>query len=166
MSHNLDLYHNTRRQFVKWYPDARITRVRNLALLVTGLCLGMAIHLSQIAGEWPLPGKEPSLVNRLDCSFLLYADCSRSRWITIQRARRGRRSALSVLMARSGNPPRAYCDLLSLHLSLLPFRTVHVIISRLFYSLKYNSHHRCGTGNQRDETNQKGPICLGQEGQA
>ena len=65
MSHNLGLYHNTRRQFVKWYPDARITRVRNLALLVTGLCLGMAIHLSRIAGEWPLPGKEPSLVNRL-----------------------------------------------------------------------------------------------------
>jgi len=65
MSHNLSLYHNTRRQFVQWYPEARITRVRNLALLVTGLCLSMGIHLSQIASEWPLPGKEPSLVNRL-----------------------------------------------------------------------------------------------------
>jgi len=41
MSHNLSLYHNTRRQFVQWYPEARITRVRNLALLVTGLCLSI-----------------------------------------------------------------------------------------------------------------------------
>ena len=65
MSHNLYLYHNTLRRFDQWYPESRITRVRNLALMITGLCLSPGIHLSQIAGEWPLAGRDPSLFNRL-----------------------------------------------------------------------------------------------------
>jgi len=52
-------------QICKWLPDERITRVRNLALLLTGLYLSRKVHLSLIAEEWHLPGKTPSLVNRL-----------------------------------------------------------------------------------------------------
>ena len=64
MSHNLHLYHKIIRRFVQW-RDVRITRARNLALLITGLSLGRGIHLSEIVSEWPLPGRDVSLVNRL-----------------------------------------------------------------------------------------------------
>lgn len=65
MSHNLQLYSKVKQRILQWLPDARITRVRNLALLVTGLCVERGIHLSEIVSEWPIPGREPSLVNRL-----------------------------------------------------------------------------------------------------
>jgi hypothetical protein len=65
MSHNLQLYCKVKRRILQWLPEARITRVRNLALLVTGLCVERGIHLSEIVGEWPVPGREVSLVNRL-----------------------------------------------------------------------------------------------------
>jgi hypothetical protein len=52
-------------QIRKWLPDERITRVRNLALLMTGLYLARKVHLSLMVEEWHLPGKTPSLVNRL-----------------------------------------------------------------------------------------------------
>jgi hypothetical protein len=64
MPHNLRLYHKARRQLVQWRED-RITRVRNLALLIVGLCLGEGIHLSDIVSAWPVAGREVSLVNRL-----------------------------------------------------------------------------------------------------
>lgn len=65
MSHYLQTYHKTKRRVRQLHPEKRITRVRNLALLITGLCLGEGIHLAQIISAWPLPGKDPSLVNRL-----------------------------------------------------------------------------------------------------
>jgi hypothetical protein len=65
MRANLRLYHTMIGQICKWLPDERITRVRNLALLLTGLYLSRKVHLSLIAEEWHLPGKIPSLVNRL-----------------------------------------------------------------------------------------------------
>lgn len=65
MRANLRLYHTMIGQICKWLPEERITRVRNLALLLTGLYLGRKVHLSLIAEEWHLPGKTPSLVNRL-----------------------------------------------------------------------------------------------------
>jgi len=65
MRANLRLYHTMIGQICKWLPDERITRVRNLALLLTGLYLSRKVHLSLIAEEWHLPGKTPSLVNRL-----------------------------------------------------------------------------------------------------
>jgi len=64
MPHNQRLYHKLCRQLAEWTDD-RITRVRNMALLITGLALGMGIHLSDIVSEWPLAGRDPSLVNRL-----------------------------------------------------------------------------------------------------
>jgi hypothetical protein len=36
-----------------------------MALLVTGLFFSMGVHLSAIISEWPLPGRDVSLVNRL-----------------------------------------------------------------------------------------------------
>jgi hypothetical protein len=65
MRNNLRLYHTMIAQIGKLLPNERITRVRNLALFLTGLYLGRKVHLSVIVEEWHLPGKIPSLANRL-----------------------------------------------------------------------------------------------------
>ena len=66
MANNLQLYHRILRGLCQWHPGERITRIRNLALLLVGLTQGQGIHLSQIVEPWPgLEAKEPSLVNRL-----------------------------------------------------------------------------------------------------
>jgi hypothetical protein len=66
MANNLQLYHKTVTQLCQWLPAERITRLRNMALLLVGLQLGRGIHLSQIVNQWPdVVGKLPSLVNRL-----------------------------------------------------------------------------------------------------
>jgi Transposase DDE domain len=62
---NLRLYHKLLRQICQWFPGERITRKRNLALMMVGLYLGASVHLSHIARELPIGGKDPSLVNRL-----------------------------------------------------------------------------------------------------
>ena len=65
MPHNLRLYHKVFHQICQWLPAERVTRQRNLALLVMGLCLSRGIYLAAIVSSWPLPGKAVSLVNRL-----------------------------------------------------------------------------------------------------
>lgn len=65
MQNNLYVYHKILREVSQWLPKERITRKRNLALLVTGLYLSSTVHLSKIVSKWPLPGKLPSLTNRL-----------------------------------------------------------------------------------------------------
>lgn len=65
MSNNLRLYHTVLRGLRQWLPDERITRVRNLALLMTGLYMSGAVQLPLIVRKWPVDGKLPSLVNRL-----------------------------------------------------------------------------------------------------
>ena len=65
MPNNLHAYHKTLQQLRQWLPHERITRLRNMALLVLGLQLSGAIHLPLIVRKWPLPGKLPSLTNRL-----------------------------------------------------------------------------------------------------
>ena len=65
MTNNLQMYHKALKQFCQWFPRERITRMRNLALLVMGLQLSRSVHLSLIVRKWPLASKEPSLVNRL-----------------------------------------------------------------------------------------------------
>ena len=57
MPNNLQLYHKVRQQFCQWLPDERITRIRNMALFVTGLYLSGTPHLSKIARKWPQTGK-------------------------------------------------------------------------------------------------------------
>lgn len=62
---NLRLYHTIAAQIRKWWPDERVTRVRNLALFLTGLYLAASVHLSFIVRKWQVPGRVPSLTNRL-----------------------------------------------------------------------------------------------------
>lgn len=65
MRNNLRIYNKMLAQLCQWLPDERITRLRNLALLVVGVYLEESVHLSHIVASWPLSGKAPSLVNRL-----------------------------------------------------------------------------------------------------
>jgi hypothetical protein len=65
MPNNLQTYHNVLSQLRQWLPQERFTRLRNMSLLILGLQLNGAIHLSLITRKWPLPGKGPSLHNRL-----------------------------------------------------------------------------------------------------
>jgi len=63
---NLDTYHKVLKQIDKWLPKERITRKRNMALLIVGLQQSGAIHLSKIVRTWHIKSKLPSLVNRLN----------------------------------------------------------------------------------------------------
>lgn len=65
MRDNLRLYHKMLQAICQWLPSERITRQRNLAMLVVGIYLARSVHLSHIVREWPVPGKMVSLVNRL-----------------------------------------------------------------------------------------------------
>lgn len=65
MPNNLHTYHKTLQQLRQWLPQERITRLRNMALLLLGLQLSGAIHLPLIVRKWPIAGKVPSLTNRL-----------------------------------------------------------------------------------------------------
>jgi hypothetical protein len=65
MHDNLRLYQIQLRRLCKLMPRERITRVRNLALLVSGLIQAGSVHLSHIARQWPTAAKLPSLENRL-----------------------------------------------------------------------------------------------------
>ena len=62
---NLRLYHKLLAQICQWHPGERITRKRNLALIMVGLYMGASVHLSHMVRELPIAGKDPSLVNRL-----------------------------------------------------------------------------------------------------
>lgn len=65
MRNNLQLYNTFLSQLGQWLPNERITRRRNLALLVVGIYLSSNVHLSLIVRKWPLASKTVSLVNRL-----------------------------------------------------------------------------------------------------
>lgn len=79
MPHNLALYHKVLRELRQLWPWERVTRLRNMALLITGLSASMSIHLSKIASEWPLPGRLVSLTNRLR-RFLSNGDLNVQAW--------------------------------------------------------------------------------------
>jgi hypothetical protein len=49
----------------EFLPDERVTRVRNMALVVTGVYLAESVHLSAIAKKLSLPGRLASSANRL-----------------------------------------------------------------------------------------------------
>lgn len=65
MNNNLQYYYRVQQQLRQWLPKERITRIRNMALLIMGMHLSGAVHLSLIVRKWPVAGKDPSLVNRL-----------------------------------------------------------------------------------------------------
>lgn len=61
----LQQYYSLVEQMRHWWPTERVTRIRNMSLLMLGLYLSQAIHMALIVREWPVAGKIPSLVNRL-----------------------------------------------------------------------------------------------------
>ena len=65
MQTNLPFYHRVLEHLRQWLPHERITRQRNMALLITGLYLSRAVHMALVVRTWPSGSKEPSLVNRL-----------------------------------------------------------------------------------------------------
>lgn len=65
MRNNLPIYHKVLDQLCQWLPDERLSRKRNLAMLVTGIYLSAAVHLALVVREWPVEAKAPSLVTRL-----------------------------------------------------------------------------------------------------
>jgi len=65
MQNSLHLYNTLLSRLRKWLPEERITRLRNLAWLATGLFLAGSVHLSHIARRLPLRGQVVSLTNRL-----------------------------------------------------------------------------------------------------
>ena len=80
MANNLQMYHKVLNELWQWHPRERITRLRNMALMIVGLEEGKGIHLSRIVQKWPsVRGKEPSLVNRLN-RFLRNPRVEVKRW--------------------------------------------------------------------------------------
>lgn len=65
MRDNLRLYRKMLTAMKEFLPGRRITRLRNLAFLASGLFLGESVHLGKIARTWPFAGKVVSLTNRL-----------------------------------------------------------------------------------------------------
>lgn len=44
MRDNLQVYHRILSQVCQWFPDERITRLRNFSLFVSGLYLSAQVH--------------------------------------------------------------------------------------------------------------------------
>ena len=65
MRDNLRLYHSILRPMIGFLPQERITRLRNLALLVSGLFLARSVHLTHVSRKWPVEAKLLSLEVRL-----------------------------------------------------------------------------------------------------
>ena len=65
MPDSLRLHSTLLSSLCKWLPKERITRLRNMAWLMTGMYLARSVHLSHIARKLPLPGQVVSLTNRL-----------------------------------------------------------------------------------------------------
>ena len=61
MPNNLQLYHKMKLQLSQWLPLEGSTRIRNMALFLTGLYLSGKPHLYRIVLTWPLRGKLPRL---------------------------------------------------------------------------------------------------------
>lgn len=59
------LYHNWVRWIRQLRPNERITRVRNMAWLMTGILVSKSVHLSHIAGKIPGVAVRNSIVQRI-----------------------------------------------------------------------------------------------------
>ena len=54
MPNNLQLYHKMKLQLSQWLLLEGSTRIRNMAIFLTGLYLSGKSHLSKIVPTWPL----------------------------------------------------------------------------------------------------------------
>ena len=52
MQTNLPLYHRILKQLRQGLPDERVTRQRNMALLMTGLYLSWPVHMALVVRMW------------------------------------------------------------------------------------------------------------------
>ena len=60
-----DLYHTWLQQISEMLPEERVTRVRNLALLIVGLYLGRSVHANMIASKLPFEARLRSTAERI-----------------------------------------------------------------------------------------------------
>lgn len=60
------LYHTWMQKINQLLPNARITRVRNLAWLLTGIFMSKSVHLSKVASKIPGRARLISITRRLD----------------------------------------------------------------------------------------------------
>lgn len=65
MPDNLRLYERILTHMQQFLPTERITRLRNLSLLMIGLFLARKVHLAHIVRTWPLRARLVSLTHRL-----------------------------------------------------------------------------------------------------
>lgn len=65
MRDNLRLHLSIQTHMRKFLPHVRITRLRNLSLLISGLFLARSVHLTHVSRKWPVPAKLLSLATRL-----------------------------------------------------------------------------------------------------
>ena len=65
MHSNLRLYHKMFQEIHQWLQGERVTRQRNLALLIVGLYLAQSVYLSKIGSKLPIAAKKLSLADRL-----------------------------------------------------------------------------------------------------
>jgi hypothetical protein len=54
---NLRLYRKMLTAMKEFLPGRRITRLRNLAFLASGLFLAESVHLGKMVRKWPFAGK-------------------------------------------------------------------------------------------------------------
>ncbi len=59
------LYHTWLQQIGEMLPEERVTRVRNLALLIVGLYLGRSVHANMIASKLPFEARLRSTAERI-----------------------------------------------------------------------------------------------------
>ena len=59
------LYHNWQKKIMQLRPKERITRVRNMAWLMTGIFESKSVYLSKVATKIPSQAKTPSLTRRM-----------------------------------------------------------------------------------------------------
>ena len=62
---NFELYHRWYAFLTQLSPDGCVTRLTNLALLVTGLYRARQVYASAIVRQWSSRAKQPSLTRRL-----------------------------------------------------------------------------------------------------
>ena len=60
------LYHTWMQKINQLLPNERITRVRNLAWLLTGIFMSKSVHLSKVASKIPGRARLISITRRLD----------------------------------------------------------------------------------------------------
>jgi hypothetical protein len=133
MPNNLQYYYKVLEQLCQWLPEERITRLRNMALLIVGLHLSRSVHLGLIVRKWPLASKEPSLVNRLH-RFLVNPSLVVREWYEP--------IAVQLIQAFSGRQIRLVIDCTKLGFNYR-LMTLGLAYKKRVLPLVWSVHHGC-----------------------